>query len=58
MINNKQILFRLSPSEYKFLFDCRAFGALEVVLGLGVLGKFIIKHTIKRMYTIQYAGVT
>lgn len=58
MTKNTQILYMIPPSEYKYLFEHRAFGTLETMLGLGAPGKFIIKNIVKRMCTIQYIGVT
>lgn len=57
MINkNKKPLYRLDHLEYEHPFDKQALAALEATPGLGVAGKFITKHTIERLFTIQYTG--
>lgn len=56
MIKNKKILHGLDNSEYEHPFDKKALEALEATPGLGMVGKFITKHTIERIYTIQYTG--
>lgn len=56
MNRNKKILRGLSSEEYEHPFDRKALDTLEAMPGLGVLGKFLTKHTVERIYTIQYTG--
>lgn len=56
MNRNKKILRGLSSEEYEHPFDRKALDTLEATPGLGVLGKFLTKHTVERIYTIQYIG--
>ena len=56
MIKNKKYLYGLDHIEYEHPFDRKALSALESTPGLGVLGKFVTKNTIEKMYTIQYTG--
>jgi len=56
MNRNKKILRGLSSEEYEHPFDRKALDTLEATPGLGVLGKFLTKHTVERIYTIQYTG--
>lgn len=56
MNKNKKILRGLISEEYEHPFDRKALDALEATPGLGALGKFLTKHTVERMYTVQYTG--
>lgn len=56
MIRNKKILTGLDHSQYEHPFDKKALSALENTPGLGMAGNFITKHTIEKIYTVQYTG--
>lgn len=56
MIKNKNILIGLDHSQYEHPFDQKALKALEATPGLNLIGKFITKHMIERVYTVQYTG--
>lgn len=56
MIRNKKILTGLNSSQYEHPFDKKALNALENTPGLGMVGNFITKHTIEKIYTVQYTG--
>ena len=56
MIKNKKILSKLEHSQYEHPFDKKALSALESTPGLGIVGNFITKHTIEKIYTVQYTG--
>lgn len=56
MLHNKKILKGLSHEQYEHPFDQKALAALEATPGLGLVGKFITKHTVERIYTVQYTG--
>ena len=56
MIKNKQILKGLDHSQYEHPFDQKALTALKKTPGLKVVGDFITKHTIEKIYTVQYTG--
>lgn len=56
MIRNKKILSGLDHTQYEHPFDKKALGALESTPGLGIVGNFITKHTIERIYTVQHTG--
>lgn len=56
MIHNKKILKGLSHEQYEHPFDQKALATLEKTPGLELVGKFITKHTIERIYTVQYTG--
>lgn len=56
MIKNKKILTGLDHSQYEHPFDKKALKALESTPGLGMVGNFITKHTIEKVYTVQYTG--
>jgi len=56
MIRNKKILTGLDHTQYEHPFDKKALGALESTPGLGLVGNFITKHTIERIYTVQHTG--
>ena len=56
MLRNKKILTGLDHSQYEHPFDQKALKALEGTPGLGVVGNFITKHTIEKIYNVQYTG--
>lgn len=56
MIHNKKILTGLDHSSYEHPFDRKALVALEATPGLTVIGKFITKNMVERVYTVQYTG--
>ena len=56
MIHNKKILNGLDSSQYEHPFDKKALEALESTPGLDLVGKFIAKNMIERVYTVQYTG--
>lgn len=56
MIRNKKILTGLDHSQYEHPFDKKALSALENTPGLGMAGNFITKHTVEKIYTVQYTG--
>ena len=56
MVHNKKILKGLLPEEYEHPFDRKALDALEATPGLGTFGKFVTKHTVERIYNVQYTG--
>ena len=56
MIKNKKILKGLDHSQYEHPFDKKALEALENTPGLSAVGKFITKHMVERVYTVQYTG--
>ena len=56
MTKNKKILTGLNHAQYEHPFDQKALGALESTPGLGMVGNFITKHTIEKIYTVQYTG--
>ena len=56
MNKNKRILHGLINDEYEHPFDKKALDALESTPGLETVGKFITKHTIERIFTVQYTG--
>lgn len=56
MIRNKKILTGLDHTQYEHPFDKAALSALEGTPGLSLVGNFIIKHTIERIYTVQHTG--
>lgn len=56
MIRNKKILKGLDPNSYEHPFDHKALNALENTPGLSMVGNFITKHTIEKIYTVQYTG--
>ena len=56
MIKNKKILKGLDHSQYEHPFDQKALRALENTPGLSIVGNFITKHTIEKIYTVQYTG--
>ena len=56
MRHTKKILTGLDHTQYEHPFDKKALAALEATPGLSLVGKFITKNTIERLYTIQYTG--
>lgn len=56
MQRNKKILRGLVHDVYEHPFDKQALSVLEGTPGLGAVGKFVTKHTVERIYTIQYTG--
>lgn len=56
MIKNKKILTGLNHTDYEHPFDQKALHTLEKTPGLSAAGKYVTKHTIERVYTIQYTG--
>lgn len=53
---NKRILTGLDHTLYEHPFDRKALAALEKTPGLGLVGKYITKHTVEKIYTVQYTG--
>lgn len=56
MNRNKKILTGLNHTDYEHPFDKKALEALEKTPGLKPAGSYITKHTIERIYTVQYTG--
>lgn len=56
MERNKKILEGLDPNSYEHPFDQKALNALEGTPGVDLVGKFITKHMVERVYTVQYTG--
>jgi len=56
MNRNKKILTGLNHREYEHPNDKEALKSLEKTPGLKQVGSYITKHTIERIYTIQYTG--
>lgn len=56
MIRNKKILTGLDHTQYEHPFDKAALSTLESTPGLSLVGNFITKHTIERIYTVQHTG--
>ena len=56
MDHNKRILTGLDHSYYEHPFDKKALAALEKTPGLTIVGSFITKHMVERVYTVQYTG--
>ena len=56
MKKDKKILKGLEHSQYEHPFDKKALNALENTPGLSMVGNFITKHTIEKIYTVQYTG--
>ena len=46
----------MDHSQYEHPFDQKALMALEKTPGLSLVGNFITKHTIEKIYTVQYTG--
>ena len=56
MIQNRQILTGLEHSQYEHPFDKKALEKLESSKLLTKFFKFLTKHTVERIYTVQYTG--
>lgn len=56
MKGNKKILTGLDQTQYEHPFDKAALSSLEKTPGLSIVGNFITKHTIERIYTVQHTG--
>ena len=56
MKRDKKILKGLNHAQYEHPFDQKALHALENTPGLSKVGNFITKHTIEKIYTVQYTG--
>lgn len=56
MKRTKKILTGLDHVQYEHPFDKKALAALEATPGLSLVGKFITRNTIERIYTVQYTG--
>lgn len=56
MNRDKRILHGLVNDDYEHPHDKKALDALESTPGIETVGKFITKHTIERIFTIQYTG--
>lgn len=56
MEHNKRILRGLDHVLYEHPFDQKALATLEGTPGLSAAGKFITKHMVERVYTVQYTG--
>lgn len=56
MMTNKKILTGLKSADYEHPHDKKALSALEKAPGLEIVGRYITKHTLERIYTIQYTG--
>ena len=56
MIKNKQILRGLDTSQYEHPFDQKALNVLQGTPGIDIVGNFITKHAIEKIYTVQYTG--
>lgn len=56
MLRNKKILTGLDHSSYEHPFDKKALSTLENTPGISLVGNFITKHTIEKIYTVQYTG--
>lgn len=56
MIKNKKILKGLDHSQYEHPFDQKALSALRSTPGVDLVGNFITKHTIEKIYIVQYTG--
>lgn len=56
MIRNKKILKGLDHTLYEHPFDKKALHTLQGTPGVDIVGHFITKHTIEKIYTVQYTG--
>ena len=56
MVHTKKILTGLHSESYEHPFDKKALNALESTPGVDLVGKFITKHMVERVYTVQYTG--
>ena len=55
-MRERKILKGIDHSHYEHLFDQKALAALEKTPGLSLVGNYITKHLIEKIYTIQYTG--
>lgn len=56
MIRNKKILKGLDSSQYEHPFDRKALSTLKSTPGVDLVGNFITKNTIEKIYNVQYTG--
>lgn len=56
MNRNKKILTGLSADSYEHPFDRKALETLENTPGLTVVGNYITKNLVERVYNVQYTG--
>lgn len=56
MQKDKKILKGLRHTDYEHPFDKKALNTLEKTPGLSTLGKFISKHMVERLYTVENTG--
>lgn len=56
MRRNKKILTGLSADSYEHPFDRKALETLENTPGLTVVGNYITKNLVERVYNVQYTG--
>lgn len=56
MMANKKILKGLKSADYEHPHDKKALSALEKAPGLEIVGRYITKHALERIHTIQYTG--
>lgn len=56
MLNKKKPLLGLAHKDYEHPFDKKALDALEHTPGIEKVSKYIVKHTIERVYTVQFTG--
>ena len=56
MKRNKKILTGLSADSYEHPFDRKALETLENTPGLTVVGNYITKNLVERVYNVQYTG--
>lgn len=56
MDKNKKILKGLTPDLYEHPFDKAALGTLEGKPGLTLVGNYITKNLVERVYNVQYTG--
>lgn len=56
MEKDKRILTGLSHTQYEHPFDQKALNALQKTPGLDLVGNFITRHTVEKIYTVQYTG--
>lgn len=56
MKKNKKILTGLDSSQYEHPFDKKALNALKKTPGVDLVGNFITKNTVEKIYNVQYTG--
>ena len=56
MKRNKKILTGLSADSYEHPFDRKALETLENTPGLTLVGNYITKNLVERVYNVQYTG--